>query len=62
VDISFPGGWLVQWHHCFAGQCLSEAVGVALGGEQTGVVQEPTVAVARVLGMIESKPLDESLP
>jgi hypothetical protein len=56
VDISFPGGWLVQWHHS-AGQCLGEAVGVAVGGEQMGVVQEPTVAVARVLGMIESKPL-----
>jgi hypothetical protein len=58
VAVCSPGGAGLgcQRDHPFAGGGLGEAVRVALGQDQAGVVEQSTVAVARVLGMIESKP------
>jgi len=51
-----------QGDHPLAGEGFGEPVGVALGQNEVGVVEQPTVAVARVLGMMVSKPRGARLP
>jgi hypothetical protein len=41
MDMSSPGGWSVQGDHPFAGEGLGEAVAVAFGGDEVGVVEQP---------------------
>ena len=56
------GGQVISWwsgqgFHPLAGECLLQAVGVALGGDQVGVVQEPVHGRGgEGLGMKVSKP------
>jgi hypothetical protein len=38
MDIGSPGGWSVQGDHSLAGERFGEAVAVALGGDEVGVV------------------------
>jgi hypothetical protein len=38
--VSSPGGWSVQGDHSLAGEGFAQAVAVALGGDEVGVVQQ----------------------